>query len=43
MITDARVMQPEFIPGEVKHRDTKVSDLYDTYSSAVDDPKTQRL
>jgi orc1/cdc6 family replication initiation protein len=30
MITDARVLQPEFIPREVKHRDTKVSYLSDT-------------
>jgi len=30
MITDARVLQPEFIPGEVKHRDAEVSHLSDT-------------
>ncbi len=27
MITDARVLQPEFIPGEVKHRDAEVNHL----------------
>jgi len=30
MITDARVLQPEFIPQEVKHRDAEVSHLSDT-------------
>jgi len=30
MITNARVLQPEFIPGEVKHRDAEVSHLSDT-------------
>jgi orc1/cdc6 family replication initiation protein len=30
MITDARVLQPEFIPGEVKHRSAEVSHLSDT-------------
>jgi orc1/cdc6 family replication initiation protein len=30
MITDARVLQQEFIPGEVKHRDAEVSHLSDT-------------
>lgn len=29
MITDARVLQPEFIPGEVKHRSAEVSHLSD--------------
>jgi orc1/cdc6 family replication initiation protein len=27
MITDARVLQPEFVPGEVKHRDAEVNTL----------------
>ena len=30
MITNARVLQQEFIPGEVKHRDAEVSHLSDT-------------
>jgi len=30
MITNARVLQPEFIPGEIKHRDAEVSHLSDT-------------
>jgi len=30
MITNARVLQPDFIPGEVKHRDAEVSHLSDT-------------
>jgi orc1/cdc6 family replication initiation protein len=30
MIRNARVLQPEFIPGEVKHRDAEVSHLSDT-------------
>lgn len=30
MITDARVLQPEFVPGDVKHRDAEVSHLSDT-------------
>ena len=30
MITNARVLRPEFIPGEVKHRDAEVSHLSDT-------------
>jgi len=30
MITDARVLQPEFIPSEVKHRPAKISHLTDT-------------
>lgn len=32
MITDARVLQPEFIPGDVVHRDAEIS----TLSSALD-------
>jgi len=30
MITDARVLQPEFVPGDVKHRTNEVSHLSDT-------------
>lgn len=30
MITDARVLQPEFVPGDVKHRNAEVSHLTDT-------------
>jgi len=30
MITDARVLQPEFVPGDVRHRGTEVSHLTDT-------------
>jgi len=30
MITDARVLQPEFVPGDVKHRGAEVSHLSDT-------------
>jgi orc1/cdc6 family replication initiation protein len=36
MITDARVLQPEFIPREVQHRDAEVN-----YLSSVLDPITQ--
>jgi len=32
MLTDARVLQPEFIPSEVQHRDAEVNHL----SSALD-------
>jgi len=35
MITDARVLQPEFIPREVQHRDAEVN-----YLSSVLDPIT---
>jgi Cdc6-like AAA superfamily ATPase len=37
MITNARVLQPEFIPGEVKHRDAEVSHLSDTLRPIADD------
>jgi orc1/cdc6 family replication initiation protein len=30
MITDARVLQPDFVPGDVRHRDAQVSHLSDT-------------
>ena len=36
MITDARVLQPEFIPQEVQHRDAEVN-----YLSSVLDPITK--
>jgi orc1/cdc6 family replication initiation protein len=37
MIADARVLQPEFIPGEVKHRDAEVSHLSDTLRPIMGD------
>jgi len=37
MITNARVLQSEFIPGEVKHRDAEVSHLSDTLRPVTDD------
>lgn len=36
MITNARVLQPEFIPSEVKHRAPEVSHLSDTLRPIVD-------
>jgi orc1/cdc6 family replication initiation protein len=36
MITDARVLQPEFIPQEVKHRSAEVSHLSDTLRPIMD-------
>jgi orc1/cdc6 family replication initiation protein len=36
MITDARVLQPEFIPSEVKHRPAEVSHLSDTLRPIID-------
>ncbi len=36
MITDARVLQPEFIPNDVKHRPAEVSHLSDTLRPIVD-------
>ncbi|ATW88430.1 orc1/cdc6 family replication initiation protein [Halohasta litchfieldiae] len=36
MITDARVLQPEFVPNDVKHRSAEVSHLSDTLRPIVD-------
>ncbi len=36
MITDARVLQPEFVPSDVKHRSAEVSHLSDTLRPIVD-------
>jgi len=36
MITDARVLQPEFIPGEVKHRDAEVNTLSSVLRPLID-------
>jgi orc1/cdc6 family replication initiation protein len=41
MITDARVLQPEFIPQEVKHRAAEVSHLSDTLRPAMDGSRAQ--
>ena len=36
MITDARVLQPEFVPNDVKHRSNEVSHLSDTLHPIID-------
>ena len=36
MITDARVLQPEFVPNDVKHRSNEVSHLSDTLRPIID-------
>jgi len=36
MITDARVLQPEFVPNDVKHRSAEVSHLSDTLRPIVE-------
>jgi len=36
MISNARVLQPEFVPGDVKHRDAEVSHLSDTLRPVTD-------
>ncbi len=36
MITDARVLQPEFVPNDVKHRSAEVSHLSDTLHPIID-------
>ena len=36
MITDARVLQPEFVPNDVKHRAAEVSHLSDTLRPIMD-------
>lgn len=40
MITDARVLQPEFIPKEVKHRDAEVTHLSSVLHPILDDEPT---
>lgn len=37
MITDARVLQPEFVPGDVQHRGAEVSHLTDTLQPIIND------
>lgn len=37
MITDARVLQPEFVPRDVRHRGTEVSHLTDTLHPILED------
>jgi Cdc6-like AAA superfamily ATPase len=41
MITNARVLQPEFIPQEVEHRDAEVSHLSDTLRPIMDDGRPE--
>jgi orc1/cdc6 family replication initiation protein len=41
MITDARVLQPEFIPSEVKHRPAEVSHLSDTLRPIIDGDRAE--
>lgn len=36
MITDARVLQPEFVPRDVRHRGTEISYLTDTLQPIID-------
>lgn len=36
MITDARVLQPEFVPQDVQHRGTEISHLTDTLHPLID-------
>ena len=45
MIQDARVLQPEFIPTEVAHRDAEVNHLSRTLDPLTDDepPETPLL
>jgi Cdc6-like AAA superfamily ATPase len=37
MITDARVLQPEFVPRDVRHRGAEISHLTDTLQPIVDE------
>lgn len=41
MITNARVLQPEFVPGDVAHRDAAVSHLSDILTRAVEQQGTE--
>ena len=40
MITDARVLQPEFIPSEVKHRDAEVNTLSSVLRPLINGERT---
>ena len=41
MITDARVLQPEFVPNDVKHRSAEVSHLSDTLRPIMDGKRAE--
>jgi orc1/cdc6 family replication initiation protein len=41
MITDARVLQPEFVPNDVKHRSAEVSHLSDTLRPITDGQRAE--
>jgi orc1/cdc6 family replication initiation protein len=41
MITDARVLQPEFVPNDVKHRAAEVSHLSDTLRPIMDGQRAE--
>jgi ORC complex protein Cdc6/Orc1 len=41
MITDARVLQPEFVPNDVKHRSAEVSHLSDTLRPIIDGERAE--